>query len=561
MLEIGSIIDSKYRILSRIGKGGMSEVYLAINDKANKTWAIKEVRKDVTSNFDIVKQSLVVEIDLLKKLQHKNLPSIVDVIDRDDNFLIVMDYIEGVTLKSVLDEYGAQKQEDVVAWALQLCDVLCYLHSREPAIIYRDMKPSNIMLKSDGNVVLIDFGTAREYKEQNMEDTTCLGTQGYAAPEQFGGYGQTDGRTDIYNLGATIYHLVTGHNPSEPPYEMYPITKWNQSLSTGLEKIILKCTQKNPCDRFQTAEELKDALEHYKELDKPIIKRYKRQLAVFGLTCFMSVICGIGAITFQLKASADKREQYADKMIIADHMDTKEEGIQGFLDAIASDCVKKDAYISLIDAMTVDGVFDKEEAAVISNLFIDVNDYCGQFRKKNQEGYAEFCYKVGNAYWYYYSQPEAQKTNAVIWFEDAGEIYAKESDRKMEKKRCDIYIELGNFYRKISQARIEGQDAGMYAAYWNNMAQLIEANREMPDKPIVTLKMYEEVITRTMDYAQYFKQDQISKDEIQKVFQEISEDIDQIERESDAQSVMVTETIAKVRQLLVNSEEIIRSTF
>lgn len=561
MLEIGSIIDSKYRILSCIGKGGMSEVYLAINDKANKPWAIKEVRKDVTSNFEILKQSLVVEIDLLKKLKHPNLPSIVDVIDRDDNFLIVMDYIEGVTLKSVLDDLGAQDQENVVDWALQLCDVLCYLHSREPAIIYRDMKPSNIMLKSDGNVVLIDFGTAREYKEQSVEDTACLGTQGYAAPEQFGGYGQTDCRTDIYNLGATIYHLVTGHNPSEPPYEMYPITTWNQSLSTGLEKIILKCTQKNPCDRFQTAQELKEALEHYKELDQPIIKKYKRQLAVFGLTCILSLACGVGAIWLQTKAAIIKREQYSDIMMIADHMDTKEEGIQRFLDAIASDCVKKDAYISLIDAMTQDGVFDKEEAAVISNLFIDVNDYCGQFRKKNPEGYADFCYQVGNAYWYYYSQQEAQKTNAVIWFEDASEIYAKKTNRKMEKKRCDIYIELGNFNKKVSQARIEGKDAGMYASYWNNMVALIEANRETPDTPVVTLKMYEEVIAKTMDYAQYFKQDQITIDEIQKVFLEISADVDFIEKEYGTQGVMVTEMIEKIRQLLVNSEEIIRSTF
>ena len=102
------------------------------------------------------------------------------------------------------------------------------------------MKPANVMLKSDNSVVLIDFGTAREYKEQNTGDTTCLGTQGYAAPEQFGTMGQTDARTDIYCLGATMYHLVTGHNPSEPPYEMYPITKWNSKLSTGLEQIIEK---------------------------------------------------------------------------------------------------------------------------------------------------------------------------------------------------------------------------------------------------------------------------------------------------------------------------------
>lgn len=100
--------------------------------------------------------------------------------------------------------------------------------------------------------MIIDFGTAREFKETSIEDTSCLGTQGYAAPEQYGGHGQTDARTDIYTLGATMYHLLTGHNPSLPPYEMYPIRRWNPALSSGLEEIVLKCTQRNPNDRYQS---------------------------------------------------------------------------------------------------------------------------------------------------------------------------------------------------------------------------------------------------------------------------------------------------------------------
>ena len=168
MLEIGSIVDGKYRILSKVGQGGMSTVYLAINEKANKPWAIKEVRKDGIQNFEVVRQSLIVETDLLKKLKHDNLPSIIDIIDQDDNFLIVMDYIEGITLDKVIKEYGPQKQDDVVNWAIQLCDVLCYLHTRKPPIIYRDMKPSNVMLKYDGSVVLIDFGTARQAAIQRV---------------------------------------------------------------------------------------------------------------------------------------------------------------------------------------------------------------------------------------------------------------------------------------------------------------------------------------------------------------------------------------------------------
>lgn len=163
MLEIGSLVDGKYKILNEVGRGGMSVVYLAMNEKANKQWAIKEVRKDGIRDFEVVKQGLIVETDMLKKLRHPSLPSIIDVIEDEDTFLIVMDYIEGNPLSSALEEFGAQPQELVISWAKQLCDVLGYLHSQNPPIIYRDMKPANVMLKPDGNVTLIDFGTAREF--------------------------------------------------------------------------------------------------------------------------------------------------------------------------------------------------------------------------------------------------------------------------------------------------------------------------------------------------------------------------------------------------------------
>lgn len=136
MLEVGSLVDGKYKILSKVGQGGMSVVWMAINEKANKTWAVKEVRKDGVLEFEAVKQGLVAETDILKKLNHKNLPSIIDVIDNEDSFIIIMDYIEGNSLNKALEEYGAQPQEYVIEWAKQLCDVLGYLHSRQPAIIW-----------------------------------------------------------------------------------------------------------------------------------------------------------------------------------------------------------------------------------------------------------------------------------------------------------------------------------------------------------------------------------------------------------------------------------------
>ena len=178
MLEVGSILDGKYKILNVIGRGGMSVVYLAINERANKTWAVKEVRKDGGNDRSVVSQNLLAETEMLKKLDHPNLPAIVDVIDQDDCFIIVMDYIEGNSLLDLLEERGRQEQDQVVEWAKQLCDVLGYLHTRNPPIIYRDVKPANVMLRPSGNVALVDFGTAREYKQTGEGDTAWLGTRG-----------------------------------------------------------------------------------------------------------------------------------------------------------------------------------------------------------------------------------------------------------------------------------------------------------------------------------------------------------------------------------------------
>ncbi|MBE5876489.1 MAG: serine/threonine protein kinase, partial [Lachnospiraceae bacterium] len=243
----------------------------------------------------------------LKKLKHPNLPSVTEVIEQQDEYFIVMDYIEGISLEKMLEEKGVPQEEEVVRYAIQLCDVLSYLHTRKPAIIYRDMKPSNIVLRPDGTVVLIDFGTAREFKEDALGDTNNLGTRGYAAPEQFGKRGQTDARTDIYCLGMTLYQLLTAHHPGEPPYEIYPITSWNPKLSSGLERIIHKCIQKNPKDRFQSADELMSALLDYREYGIRQKKQYKKRLGIAGVMTGLALMNAGAMIWLHYKAEASEQ--------------------------------------------------------------------------------------------------------------------------------------------------------------------------------------------------------------------------------------------------------------
>ena len=457
MLEIGSLVDGKYRILRVVGKGGMSVVYQAVNEKANKIWAIKEVRKDGVQNFEVVKQNLIVETDLLKRLKHPNLPDIIDVIDTDDSFLIVMDYIEGNSLSKALETSGAQSQDDVIEWAKQLCDVLGYLHSRERPIIYRDMKPANVMLKPDGTVSLIDFGTAREFKSSSVEDTTCLGTQGYAAPEQYGGHGQTDARTDIYCLGATMYHLVTGHNPCTPPYEMYPIRQWNPLLSEGLEEIITKCTQRNPNDRYQSCAELLYDLDHIEELDKVTRKEQAFKWKIFLTTVIIMLVMIVGAVGFKIAGLSATDKTYdgllseaEDAAASASGSSDGKDGTEVFKDAVAiyKEAItiepgRTDAYYGLLDLYMDDSKLSMVENNDISSTLKEEKNL-NALVSSNREEFAKLAKEVADDLFFCYESGfEKGIATSTNWYRKAldytnNEQMTDEINRYMMIAKCYI---------------------------------------------------------------------------------------------------------------------------
>ncbi|MFA9559940.1 serine/threonine protein kinase [Evansella sp. AB-rgal1] len=158
MIEIGTIIDERYEVLKEIGRGGMSIVYLAMDNRLNKSIVIKDIRKRAYSNNELLINSLIVEANMLKKLDHWALPKIYDIIEGKDGIYVVMDYIEGESLKEKQQREGIFDPDSVIDWGKQLADVLAYLHLRKPnPIIYRDMKPDNVMLTPEGKIKLIDF--------------------------------------------------------------------------------------------------------------------------------------------------------------------------------------------------------------------------------------------------------------------------------------------------------------------------------------------------------------------------------------------------------------------
>lgn len=551
MLEIGSLIDGKYKILSKIGQGGMSIVYMAINERANKTWAVKEIRRDGVQDYEVVKQGLIVETDLLKRLNHPNLPSIIDVIEEQDSFLIVMDYIEGKPLSSALREFGAQDQSQVIKWAKQLCDVLGYLHSREPAIIYRDMKPSNVMLKPDGNIMLIDFGIAREFKQDHVADTTCLGTRGYAAPEQYGGHGQTDGRTDIYCLGATMYHLLTGHNPSEPPYEMYPIRYWNPELSSGLEEIILKCTQQNPDDRFQSCAELMFALDHYDELDIEYRRKQKRRWRSFLVSVVLTVLAAAGAAGFRVAEENERQSSYDEYMKNALLEDDMQEKYDLYMDAIAIKPAEEEAYCRVLDNFLMDSEFSQEEQEMFRRM---MGASPGEQRTNesylqvNEAGYHQLCREAAMAYFYYIE--DGQKSAALKWL---AEIQDSSYLSTADVERAKLLYKIAEYYSDLGVKNLAGDTKMNYKDYWYDLVTSTSENLVARDNAMTALVVYRELINQVIMNCDKFRIAGISQEEIESQIDNVEKRLDE-----DVQSAIDSEEDLETKDLLVETMEKIR---
>lgn len=337
----------KYELKERIGTGGSSTVYLAWDRHLERYVAVKEEKRagdaekandtQAMKNADILKNTGILknEMEMLKALKHPMLPEVYDYFQETKRYL-VMEYIHGDSLHNFIEREGAVREEQACKWALQLSSLFSYLHGQKPPVIYRDLKPDNIIVCPDGNLRVVDFGTAlrQSYDKRNAEN--LAGTAGYAAPEQL--YGKTgkeewghqngnerrdtfgtgfgigaDERSDIYTLGATLYHMLTGHDPARPPYGIRPVRSMKPELTADMERIVGKCTEEAPEKRYQTVEALKADLEKRKfsgrkrrnpyplwKLEKKIWLTEKKTTGFFTVGL---LLCGLCAGFFSIRVS------------------------------------------------------------------------------------------------------------------------------------------------------------------------------------------------------------------------------------------------------------------
>ena len=516
------MIGGRYRLLTTIGSGGMSQVYLVLDTILNKQWAAKEIRHhaDPVQN-DLIVKSIVTEANLIKSFDHPAIPRIVDLVDESGTLYVIMDYIEGHTLSSVIETEGAQSESDVCDWALQLCDVLMYLHRREPSVVYRDMKPSNIMLKPNGLVELIDFGIACELSEDGIpqsagEDADRLGTPGFAPPEQYEkSMKRLDARADVYALGATMFNLLTGKSPSEVSGKLPPLRQIVPSLSIGIERIVAKATQINPEDRYNDCAEFAYDLSHYQENDeraRATLRKTWRTFVGLGVAAIIFCAIGFGGTIGRIVATDADFDHW---MEIGQQSSNQAESTSAYVHAADIKPADTRPYLGLIKRYREDLYFDSsEEAQLRETLLSHIAEL------KNAPGYSDLAFRIGKLYWYSYGVDPEEAVDIERSQQLPGQseriraaaewMHIAAADKSFDQhKLAQCYSDIADFNAQIVPLINEGDDSGLYKPYFDQLGKLVESLKG-ENNDVMKLQAANLVLDALSTYPRNFRADGIT---------------------------------------------------
>jgi len=567
MAEIGSIIDGK-RIEKKIAEGGMSVVYLAIDDELKKKWAIKEIKRKGNKkqeNDEIIGNSILTEVNVMTKLDHQYLPRIVGIKNNGITSSIIMDYIEGEPLSEVLKKYGAQPEEKVIKWAKQLCEALLYLHTQTPPIIYRDMKPSNVMLKPDDNIRIIDFGIAKEYKGNGLDpNEKPVGTEGYAPPEQYQCH--TDVRSDIYALGMTMHHLLTGVKPKKD-IVYQPVKYYNPKLSEEIELVIDKCVQPEPENRYQNCSELLYDLEHLEELTRAYKKKQKRKVGLFFASALLTMLFLISGITCGQAATNINNNDY-DTLISLSASTSIEQKVDSYKKAIRIYPYRLEAYLKMLEAYQDEEKFSKSE-----------NDEFLALYNANKDGFditsaanAELNYEIGKLYINSYKKEDGsgsleefstrvQKAYPFFQLNYENESISSEFNYKV---LSDCYYQICYFYKKyiLSNSTVEEASKNSYQDLFNTINNSLNDVKEA--SPYEQLSLYNAVLMLMYDQRQSMMQVHVNQNDILQIMDTIYQDTKALEKDVNKEQTIkllneITNNYASYRDAIIrtynNAEE------
>lgn len=540
MLNKGFVLGNRYKIVNIVGKGGTSVVYRALDMRANDAQrAVKEVMKTNGSDaYNARQESLLIKEFYEKDVKNSFFPNIIEIIDNDPNALyIVQDYIDGVSMEKLL-EYDPIRQKTLLRYAKDICSVMSFIH--KCGLIHSDMKPDNIMVMRNyedfenarhpekyGKLKFIDFGSVIERREG-----TFAYTPAYAAPEQFRKE-ELDEKTDIFNIGATYYHMLTGKKPMNVSVNGRLVSSaerfvFDKNMNAAMVRIIRKCVNDDRAKRYRSCDEL------YADLDKAENHTYVKAAGIIAGLAALSLAFSAFAGVMAKKGRSDDFNKLVEK---AENANSYEMRAAAFEDVIDADGSYSDAYLKLIELYKNDHVFDEKEVGQILRL---VNENINELRKDPH--YEEVAYELGILYWYYYfygdtSSSESNTTGkiaAVKWFREAqtAEFRRREPDKY---DIAHVYCTIGDFYSQTQKKENELLKKNYSQELWegmNELNELVETANAGSD--IIILETYKTIINLENSNINEFSRSGISLAQQRSLMDKILAKTEKINAEGDS---------------------------
>ncbi|MBP5494270.1 MAG: serine/threonine protein kinase [Lachnospiraceae bacterium] len=470
MIKIGELIG-RYRVEEEIGSGGMSKVYKVKDMRVGTYLAMKEI---LIKNDSFLNAGYA-EAFVLKNVNHPALPRIVDIIRSENSYCVVMDFIDGCDLKEYVKNHGGFDESEVAKIGETILDCLIFLHSKK--ILYRDLKPSNIMLTKNNEIKLIDFGISFSFDEKNTFNQRA--SKCFAPPEQL--LGKEAGVSgDIYSLGATLKYILK----DEP--------------SPGMICFLNKCLKNNPYERYKSASTALKALNRIKEINEKEVKRLKRIVHKNFFFFMMFVLSVTGIFLCEIvRKNKTEYETLIKSACESPDSDVRKENLIKLIEKKPSG----EWYLRLFDEFKNDYVFEDSEAKEAEQMLER------DAAKIKEEDYKKICEALGRLYLFYYKDSGDENENylrAAYWFD---KVTLNEDER-------DVYSRIGHFLTDIQPMILEGKDGGMYAKYYSDLNEILCGVSEK--ESVVKTEVYSLYADSILLYGADFYREGISIDGMRK---------------------------------------------
>lgn len=506
----GVCLEDRYFLMKILGVGGTSTVFLAMDERIQRKRAIKAVKKEIFSEHKFWKQESLI----LKRLHHEHIAEIFDVLEDQDFFYLVMEYVEGCTLRRLLETGRCFSVRQTAAIGEQICEILSFLHGQKIPVIYGDLKPENLMMEKSGRIVLIDFG-ASEFSSTKQRET-CWGTESYAAPEQKEKNGKTDARSDIYSLGIILYELLYG--------EVFLRNKVEQSKDE-MDQIIEKCTRCNQDERYQKAEEVAESLEIMDLVCRKSARRYKYRGFLAGFFWSVSIFFLVLSECFSQQAAHLIREGYEQYMKAGERQPEREERVEALKRAVELNPWRPEAYFALLEEYRNE-IFSSEEYREFLELLERENKAGISYEmclEQSKEAYGRFCYEMGIAC-YFEWEHYGNKKYAVSWLDQAAvSVGLSEEERETASSLASIAAYHGRLKKQGEE--LSYPEKKMILQYWEDLKKMVGMTQNISLRKMIC----RETVGQIIQYLSAFKESGVSLAEVRNCLEQIGQENQELE--------------------------------